>query len=557
MFRFLASSALALALGLSGAMGAISAAHALPPDPGTRTTYACTFFETLIFNDAQFGDITGRVYRPVSGNCVSTGGPPANRPVVLIFNGMGYTYSDYDVVARHLASNGFVAVVVQTDEPSPLQSCPGIGAICIEDRARKGIAYLKLLQDNWTWAGQVDFTNLSLAGHSRGGEAAVEAAAIVRWEEAGLGNPGVRAVVSLAPTDVGVDGVSGRRRLLGRESPAFLVVYGSRDEQVRGPVKNPFAPPPFFLPHQTGFALYDRAGTENSLEGFPISLDNQVEKAMQFVYKANHNQFSDRCGSSTSTCATILSCVNQQKVTKGLVNAYLRWKVLGETGYKAWFDGTVKDPWGFEIWPQLSDGKWESRRVIDNFQDDQVGTNTLGGTLSVNGNLVAQVVDNWETDTQSLHGPEEGFRLEVTHDGVSASNILQWSIPASKANVDDFTHLSFRIGQGYGSNGAARVNVRLRRAGAWSALVSSEGFGEIPEPEHINEACIGPNGLENVPDRTVVHLRTIRIPLSAFGGDLTHVQNVQIRFDDATTLDKVLYLDNLEFAGGLPALEGL
>lgn len=548
MTRFFASLSLALLLGLLGATGA--SAQALPPDPSTHETFSCTFFQTFTFTDARLGPITGRVFRPVSGNCVSTAGPPANRPVVLIFNGMGYAYFDYDILARHLAANGFVAVVVQADEMNPPMFCNGQGVACIEDRARKGIAYLKLLRDNWVWAGQVDFTNLSVAGHSRGGEAAVEAAAIVRWEEADLGNPGVRAVVSLAPTDMGTDGLDGRRRLLGRESPAFLVVYGSRDEQVRGPVTN--SPPPLFLPHQTPFALYDRAGTEKSLEGLPVSLDNQVEKAMQFVYKANHHQFSDLCGSSISCSPSILTCDNQHKVTKGLVNAFLRWKVLGDAGYKAWFDGTVQEPWGLEIWPQLSDGKWDSRRVIDNFQDDEVGTNTLGGTLSVNGNLQAQVVDNWETDPQSLHGPEDGFRLEVTHNAVSFSNILQWSIPVGKGNVADFTHLSFRIGQGYGAQGPARVSVRMRRANSWSAVVGSDGFGEIPEPDHITEFCFGPNGAELVPDRTIVHMRTIRIPLSAFGGDLTSVQTVQIRFDDETTLDKVLYLDNLEFTGGQP-----
>ncbi|HEV8579198.1 MAG TPA: hypothetical protein VGX68_08950 [Thermoanaerobaculia bacterium] len=543
MNRFFATLSLILLLSLAGAAGM----EALPSDPSTFQPFGCTFFQTLPYTDAQFGDITGRVYRPVSGLCVSTGAPPADRPVVLLFNGNGYTYFDYDDLARHLAGNGFV-VVVQADEMNPPLFCDGPGTTCIEDRARKGIAYLKLLRDNWEWSDQLDFTNISVVGHSRGGEAAVEAAAIIRWEEDDLGNSGVRAVVSLAPTDVGTDGLTGRRRLLGRESPAFLVVYGSRDEQVSG--YSPLDPPLPFLPPQTGFALYDRAGTEGSLEGFPISLDNQVEKAMQFVYLANHNQFSDRCGSSVSCGPTILSCANQHKVAKGLVNAFLRWKVLSDSGYKAWFDGTVQNPWGLEIWPQFSEGAWQSRRVIDNFQDGEVATNTLGGTLSVNGNLQAQVVDNGQTDPRSLHGPEDGFRLEVTHDGVSFSNILQWSIPAVQKNVASFTHLSFRIGQDSAASGSARVSVRLKRGNAWSAVVSSEDFGEIPEPDHMGTTfCLGGS---QYPDRTVVHLRTIRIPLSAFGGDLTNLQLVQIRFDDATTLDKVLYLDNLELTGGTP-----
>jgi hypothetical protein len=549
MSRPLAS--LTLLWALLGLLGAAGASALPPPDPSTAVSFGCTFFQTFVYTDAQFGPLTGRVFWPVAGTCVSTAGPPADRPVVLLFNGAGYSYFDYDILARHLAANGFVAVVVQADETSPPTFCAGPGVVCIEDRARKGIAYLKLLRDNWAWSGQLDFADLSLVGHSRGGEAAVAAAAIVRWEEGDLGNPGVRAVVSLAPTDVGVDGVNGRRRLLGRESPAFLVLYGSRDEQVSGVAATD--PPPVFLPHQTPFALYDRAGTEGSLEGLPISLDNQVEKTMQMVYRANHHQFSDLCGSSQSCSPSILGCDDQHKVMKGLVNAFLRWRVLGDTGYKAWLDGTVQQPWGLEIWPQFSEGEWGSRRVIDNFQDDEVATNSLGGSLSVNGNLQAQVVDNWETDARSLHGPEDGLRLEVTHHEVSASNILQWSIPASKANVTAFSHLSFRIGQGFGSSGPAQVHVRIRRAGSWSSLISSSVYGEIPAPDAMGlTLCQG--GF--APDRTVVHLRTLRIPLSAFGGDLSNVQSVQIRFDDATTLDKVLYLDNLEFTGGqalLPA----
>lgn len=251
-----------------------TAAGALPPDPSTYQPYSCALPQDITYNDATYGNIQGRVYRPIGGLCSNNTAPPADRPLVLILNGAGYTYFDYDVLARHLAYNGFVSVVVQSDEPNPVLSCnPAGGPTCIEDRARKGLAYLKLFQANWTWAGQVDFTDISVAGHSRGGEAAVEAAAIIRWEEAGLGNPGVRAVVSLAPSDLG--SASGPRRLLGRESPAFLVLYGSRDEQVSGVAASD--PAPLFLPHQTGFALYDRAGTEGSLEGFPISTDNQVE----------------------------------------------------------------------------------------------------------------------------------------------------------------------------------------------------------------------------------------------------------------------------------------
>jgi len=81
----------------------------------------------------------------------------------------------------------------------------------------------------------------------------------------------------------------------------------------------------------------------------------------------------------------------------------------------------------------------------------ELGTSTQGGVLTVSGNLTAEVVDNWDTDARSLHGPEDGWRLEETHNLASPSNILQWTVPATKVNVSNFTHLSFRIGQGNGA----------------------------------------------------------------------------------------------------------
>jgi hypothetical protein len=516
-------------------------------DPSTFEAFDCVRSQSFSHADRDYGTIRGWIYRPVDGNCVSTAPPVADSPVVLLLNGAGYASNDYTHLAVHLAHNGFIVIAPTSDEPSPPIACAGPGVICIEDRARKGVNFLRGVQSNWQWSNLVQWDNISTLGHSRGGEAAIEAAELIRWEEASLGNPGVRAVISLAPTDVGDDGISGKRRLLGRESPAMLVVYGSRDEQISGLEAGQAAQLPF-LPAPSGFALYDRVGREGSLSGFPISLDDQVDKSMHFVYRANHHQFSDGCGSSTAAChPSILACATQQQLTRGLVNAFLLWKVWGVGAYKAYFDGSVKTFWGAESWPQYSEGKWNSRRVIDNFQDGEVATSTLGGTLSVNGALSAQVVDNEAMDERSLHGPDEGQRLEISHPTTGPSNILQWSIPANAQNLSKFTHLSFRIGQGFGSEDAAQLRVRIRRAGSWSSLVSTAPFGAVPEPdEHGFTVCT--NGF--APDRTVVHMRTIRIPLSAFGGDLSQIQNVQLRFDDPSTEDKLLYLDNLEFTGG-------
>jgi|CXWL01.1.fsa_nt_gi hypothetical protein len=528
------------------AVSTASSAGAIAPDPSLLAPYTCVLSQALDYPDATYGEIHGRVYRPVVGKCLPAASPPAGRPVVLFFNGAGYGSGDYDYLAEHLAANGHVVVVVDANEPSPTVACNGGGlqtATCIEDRARVGVIFLRNLQSSWTWAAQTDFLTVTVGGHSRGGEAAVEAARLIWDEEDTLGNPGVLAVFALAPSDEG-DSVAFRRRLLGRHSSAFLVLYGSRDEQIIGYDQlEQF----HFYPPKTGFALYDRAGREGSLENFPISFDDQVDRSFQFIERANHEQFSDRCGTPVACYPAVLSCDLQHRATLGYVNALLLWKVGGQSAYRAYLDATFDSAWT-PAWPQWSDGEWGSRRVIDNFQDGELATATIGGAVSSNGNLVSTVVDNFGTDFHVPHGSEDGRRLHVAVGAASASNILQWTIPANRSNVSGFTHLSVRLGQDFSAVGTARVRFRILRGGSWSPLLTSDVYGTLPDPSSTFTECANPDGVWL--EHGLAPLRTFRIPLSAFGGDLTSVTKVQIRFDDATTANEELYLDNLEFAGG-------
>lgn len=532
------SASLGLLCGLL-AVSMASSAGAIAPDPSLLTSYTCVQSQALSYQDATYGEIRGRVYRPVAGLCHSNAAPPANRPVVLFLNGAGYGSGDYDYLAEHLAKNGHVVVVVDANEPNPLVTClDGFTTTCIEDRARVGVSFLRSLQASWTWAGQVDFATVTVGGHSRGGEAAVEAAKILWEEEDTLGNPGVRAVFALAPSDMGT-GAGFRRRLLGRHSPALLVLYGTHDEQIQGY-------PQADSPPQTGFALYDRAGREGSLENFPISLDDQIDRSFQFIERANHEQFSDRCGTPVACYPAVISCDLQHQLANGYVNALLLWKVGGQSVYRAYLDASFDSAWT-PAWPQWSAGTWNGRRVIDNFQDGEVATSTVGAAVSVNGNLLASVVDSATTDDRVPHGAEDGERLRVTVGSASASNILQWTVPANRSNWSSFAHLSVRIGQDFSAVGAARVSFRLQRGGAWSPLVSSHLYGILPDPTSTQFQCFVPVGYW--PEFGLAPMRTFRIPLSAFGGNLSAVTRVQIRFDHASAANKAFHLDNLEIIG--------
>ena len=240
----------------------------------------------------------------------------------------------------------------------------------------------------------------------------------------------------------------------------------------------------------------------------------------------------------------------QHITTKGLVNAYLFWKIWGVEGYKEYFDGQHDWLWWTATRQQFSSGEWGSRRVIDNFQNDILNTSTIGGSLSIHGDLEVIISDNSVTSAfgtqRMVHGPEDGLRLRVESGTPSPSNILHWSIPASQRDVSEFTHLSVRIGLGLDDKGQSRVSFRLR-SGSWSPVLSSASYSGLPKIDAPDGNFVQGCPLGTIIDQGVVSMHTFRIPLEDFNSSLNNVSHVQIRFDHADTGDRIFFIDNLEF----------
>ncbi len=521
------------------------------PNPATWQSFDCVRSVDLSYPSNDWGNVSGRVYYPSNERCNAAAAPAFNRPVVLFFNGAGFHYWDYSYLANHMAGIGFIVVVVDSSEPSPTLNCSPLLASCIEDRARKGISYLLRVKKFWNYNKRANFADLTLMGHSRGGEAAIEAAMIISREEPSLGfllsPPSIRAVVAIAPTDIGNGFGAERRSLNAHHSLNLMLLYGSRDEQIKG------YPQPFGinLPPQTAFALYDRTGTEETLTA-AVGGGKFVDKSMHFISKATHSNFTNHSYIAPA-CQPYLSQAVQHRTTKGLVNAYLLWKVWGLNSYKRYFNADTDWLW----WgpaatsPQYSTGAWNGRRVVDNFQNDILNTNTLEGGLSVNGNLSASITDN-SSSGRMVHGPEDGLRLRVESGSPSNWNLLQWTIPAVEGDMSEYTHLSIRIGLGHDFEGSSRVNIRLRNGiSSWSSIVSTSSYGGISPVEALDPAYVSLDcdfGDIIALDQTVVSMRTIRIPLEDFNlADLENISRLQIRFNHEDTRDRVFYIDNVEF----------
>ena len=124
-------------------------------------------------------------------------------------------------------------------------------------------------------------------------------------------------------------------------------------------------------PQKTAFAVYDRAGSEFSSEGLVI-VGTHLDKAMVFVYGMQHRAFLDAEG---------LGTVDGRNTAKAYFNAFLRWKVFGQTSYRDFLDGSFRPDSlaDLELFQQFTAGV---RRVVDNFENGNLAVNTMGNSVA-------------------------------------------------------------------------------------------------------------------------------------------------------------------------------
>lgn len=267
-------------------------------------------------------------------------------PVVVIVHGQhdwtkpnhrGYIY-----LQEELASWGIVSVSVDTNAANALGSW-------IEMRAEMVLGALDTLHDldadmNSRFHQRLDFNNVGLMGHSRGGDAVVRAAIINADASArALANIKnkytIKAVCSLAPADVSgtAKGFLCRARLVDPGADAYspnglnpthcryyAVVYGALDGDVSGldKAKGEFG---------TGFRHYDRS---------------KSQKSMVFLDACNHNSFNDVWTTQEQLLpihdpSRVASPEHHRILAKEYIGGLFRWQLLGTASPKSLFDGTA------------------------------------------------------------------------------------------------------------------------------------------------------------------------------------------------------------------------
>lgn len=250
-------------------------------------------------------------------------------PIALIVHGnhlMEY-FSDggYGYLGEMLASKGIIAVSV--DENFLNYSVwSGIPNNDMKVRAwllLKHLQQIKQLNEATgnLFSDRVDFEQVALIGHSRGGQAVAMAADAEQWFKEdktmdSLKGIAIKSVIAIAPTDKQVDDKSARLTDVN-----YLTLQGARDADVNN----------FY-----GDRQYSRTTFMGQLGKF---------KAALYIGDANHSQFNSDWGRMDErppgglflNRQNLLEAEEQRQISKVYVSAFLQATLLGDERYEPLF----------------------------------------------------------------------------------------------------------------------------------------------------------------------------------------------------------------------------
>jgi hypothetical protein len=480
--------------------------------------------------------IHGEVYYPSIAGGVNSDPATGSFPLVVILHGRhdasGHNnYLGYVYLQQRLAQMGYVSISVDLDQYVAWDTAFGTSGILV--RAWCGAMNIDYVLNHWTSPVRthIDATNLTLIGHSRGGEAVVELAHYVDT----TGGPfagrvadpshGITAIAAI-PTFTVSRVISVSPTANQTTSPGnrpYLVIYGSADGD---------------LYEGQGLKLYDA--------------DTAGMKALLFVDGANHNYFNtnwtvdDTTGYHGSPIAGGANRVSNTYQQNLLTSYTLDW-IWGGT-YLEYFTrpaDRIRPP--SLIAAPLNSIQNEFNNpagavVLDDFESNPSSALSSSGGTVTQGGLVSFA----GTDT-SLNDPANGL-FDATNGAV-----LQWDrthgtdyyrqgTVAATQNVSSCQYLSFRMGLTADQTASANATIELQDSSGHVCYVSTAALVPLAIPYQIAWAGVG--------NETKMAFQTYRLDLQALQEsgnvlDLTHITEVSFIFDQTDT-GKVA-VDDIEF----------
>lgn len=484
-------------------------------------------------------------------------------PLVLMVHGnhdmAEFSDPGYEYLGELLASRGFIMASIDENFLN------GWIVELPKEQAARGwmlLEHLKLWR-NWNaqpgnpFYAKIDLDNISLMGHSRGGEAVATAALFNRLsfdpEDATIPFSygfQIKSIVAIAPVD-GQYKPAGRPRTV--QNVSYLTLQGSHDSDVSS-----FA----------GSSQFDRvkfASTTNTDPWF---------KAEVYAYRANHGQFNTIWGRSDAgeplgrylDLRPLLNGDDQRRISKTYISAFLEATLHGKREYLPLFrDYRVGREW---LPATLYINRYldATYRAVANFSEDaDVTSTTMAG-----GRISAENLSVWKEARIPTRSGDRGYggvflgwnrenndkvplyTVFLPPDGVARGSLLTLSLavtgddaPLPGHPLEDKSKSKKKKDES-SKDEATDLTVELETTtGAKVGLPLSQ-FGTLMPPfraRFTKFALLDDYAYEKAAEPI---FQTFELPLQVFGvEDANQLRAVRFRFDK--TVARVLILNQIGF----------
>jgi dienelactone hydrolase len=307
-------------------------------------------------------------------------------PLVLMLHGnhLMEDFSDagYDYLGKLLASRGFIAISVDENFLN-YSTWSGIPDNDFKVRAWLLLKHIQQIQSfsempNSAFSNRVDFSNVALLGHSRGGQAVAMAADWDTWfakdqtlDSFKNSDVQIQTVIALAPTDKSIDSTTAKLTDVN-----YLTLQGARDGDVND----------FY-----GDRQYIRTS---------FTADSGYRKASVYLSEANHSRFNTEWGTMDErppgglflSQRGMMKAEEQQQVAKVYVAAFLETTLHHQTDYVPLLqDYRTGMQWMPDSTAYVTRYEDSSFDMIARFDEDHNKT-----TLPKGGKLEADNLKSWD-----------------------------------------------------------------------------------------------------------------------------------------------------------------
>jgi len=285
----------------------------------------------------------------------------------------------------------------------------------------------------------IDFYNVGLMGHSRGGEA------VIRAHELNLASPEykAKAVLSLAPTDF-TGNTSASRVSVDNLDTSYLMIWGGLDGDVSG---LRVAGDRAFT--GAGTRIYDRTKTHKALVFAPACTHNRFNNP---VWR-DQTEWQKKVGGAPvlNLPANVASEARHEALIKEFASAFFDLTLNGNAAQQLLFRGEVATTSGLDLMQQWDFGS--GKLLVDDFENATAnfGTRTLGTDMSIEDFTAIKVPAGAAAGSRDLHVNHntKACILDVAAAALAPSTLSYdlTTAPGVGVDISAYQYLTIRLAQ--------------------------------------------------------------------------------------------------------------